>query len=56
MRRKLWHKVPAEEGVLGQMLKNFQVYFKHINYFKKPNKKIYNRTKELYCDVTIFIF
>ena len=22
----------------------------------KPNKKIYNRAKELYCDATIFVF
>ena len=29
-------------------------YFIHINFFKKPNKKIYNRAKELYCDTTIF--
>ena len=44
MRRKLWPKVPAKEGALGQMSNKFQVYFIHINFFKKPNKK------------TIFIF
>ena len=53
---KLWLKIPAKEGALGQMPKNFQVYFIHINFFKKPNKKIYNRAKELYCDATIFVF
>ena len=31
MRRKLWLKAPAKEGALGQMSKNFQVYFMHIN-------------------------
>ena len=54
MRRKLWPKAPANEGALGQMSKKFPVYFIHINYFKKPNKQIYNRAEELYCDATIF--
>ena len=48
-RRKLWPKAPAKEGALGHP-------HIHINFFKKPNKKIYNRSKELYCDATIFIF
>ena len=48
--------VLAKEGALGQMSKNFQVYFTHIIFFKKPNKKIYNIAKELYCDATIFVF
>ena len=39
LRRKLWPKAPAKEDALGQMSKNFQVYFIHINFFKKPNKK-----------------
>ena len=56
MRRKLWPKAPAKEGALGQMSKKFQVYFIHIYFFKKPNKKIYNRAKELYCDATVFLF
>ena len=56
MRRKLRPKAPAKEGALGQMSKNFQVYFIHIIFFKKPNKKIYYRAKELYCDATIFVF
>ena len=56
MRRKLWPKAPVEEVALGQMSKNSQVYFKHINYFKKSNRKNYNRAKELYCDATIFVF
>ena len=56
MRRKLWPKAPAKEDALSQMSTNFQVYFIHINFFKKPNKKIYNRAKELYCDATIFVF
>ena len=54
MREKLWSKAPVKEGALGQMSKNFQVYFIHINFFKEPIKKIYNRAKELYCDATIF--
>ena len=56
MRRKLWPKASAKEDALGQMSKNFQVYFIHIHFFKKLNKKIYNRAKELYCDATIFVF
>ena len=56
MRRKLWRKAPAKEGALGQMSKNFQIYFIHINFFNKPNKNFYNRAKELYCDATIFVF
>ena len=56
MRRKLWLKAPAKERALGQMSKNFQVHFIDILFFKKPNKKIYNRAKELYCDATIFVF
>ena len=55
MRRKLWPTAPAED-VLGQMLKNFQVYFIHINFFKKPIKKMYNRAKELYCNATTLVF
>ena len=34
LRRKLWPKAPAKEDALGQMSKNFQVYFIHINFFK----------------------
>ena len=56
MRRKLWLKAVAKEGALGQMSKNVQVYFIHINFFKKPYKEIYNRAKDLYCDATIFVF
>ena len=40
MHRKLWPTVPAKEGALGQMSNHFQVYFIHINSFKKLNKKI----------------
>ena len=29
------------------MSKNFKVYFIHIHFFKKSNKKIYNGVKEL---------
>ena len=36
------------------MSKNFHAYFIHINFFEKPNKKIYIRAKEVYCDATIF--
>ena len=56
MRKKLWPKARAKEGALGQMSKDFQVYFMHINLFEKPNQKIYNIAKELYCDTTIFVF
>ena len=38
------------------MSKNFQPYFVHIIFFKKPNKQIYTRAKELYFDATIFVF
>ena len=51
MRKKLWPKAPTKEGALGQMSKYFQVHFLHINFFKKPNKKIYNRAKKLYCNL-----
>ena len=56
MRRKLWPKAPAKKGTLGQMSKNFQFYFIYTIFLKKPNKIIYNRAKELYCDATIFVF
>ena len=56
MRRKLWSKAPVKEGALGQMSKNFQVYFIHINFLRNQTKKIYNRAKELYCHATIFVF
>ena len=56
MRKKLWLKAPAKEGALGEMSKNFQVHFIRINFFKKPNKKMYSRATELYCDATIFVF
>ena len=39
MRKKLWPKAPTKEGALGQITKNFQIYFIHINCFKKPNRK-----------------
>ena len=56
MRRKLWPKAPTKEGALGEISKKFQVYFIHIIFFKKTDKKINNRAKELYCDATIFVF
>ena len=56
MSRKLGPKAPAKEDVLGQMSKNVQVYFIDVIFFKKPNKKNYNRAKELYCESTIFVF
>ena len=56
MRRKSWPKATAREGALGRMSKIFQVYFIHINFFKKSNKKIYIKAKELYCDATILVF
>ena len=56
MRRKLWPKAPAKEGTLGQMSKNFQVYFIHINFFKKRTKKIHHRAKELYYAMLLYLF
>ena len=56
MRRKLWPKAPAQEDALGQMSKKFQVYFIHISFFRKPDKKIYNRAKESYCAASMFVF
>ena len=55
-RMKPWPKAPAKEGVSGQMSKDCQIYFIRINLSKKPNKKIYNEAKELYCDATVFVF
>ena len=56
MRRKLRPKAPVKVGALGQMSTNFQVDSIDINFCKKPNKKMYNRAKELYYDATIFFF
>ena len=56
MRKKLWPKATTKEGALGQISKNFQVYFIHINFFLNQTKIIYNRAKELYCNATIFVF
>ena len=39
MNRKLWPEAPVKKGALGQMSKNFQVYFIRIIFFKKPDKK-----------------
>ena len=38
------------------MSKIFQVYLIQIIFCKKPNKKVYNRAEELYCDAIIFVF
>ena len=54
MHKKL-PKGPAKEGALGQILKNFQVYFVHINFFEKPNKKIYNKPKS-YTAMLLYLF
>ena len=53
---KKFYKELSKEGALGQISKNFQVYFIHINFLRNQTKKIYNRAKELYYDATIFIF
>ena len=43
--------------VLHLVVRNVDPHpFIHINFLKTPNKKIYNRAKELYCDATIFLF
>ena len=39
---------------LGPNPKKLQVYFIHINFFKKPNEKNYDRAKELYYEAAIF--
>ena len=56
MRKKLWPKVPAEEGILGQDVKKISSLLYTYNFFKKQTKKIYNRAKELYCYATVFVF
>ena len=58
MHTKLWPKAPAREGALGQMSKNFQVYFIHINFFKKPNKKNVQQSQKfiLRCYYIFFLF
>ena len=55
--RSFWHLAQGTlfGGCLGRDVKKCQVYFIHINFFKKPKKK-YNRAKELFCDATIFVF
>ena len=55
MRRKLWPKAPAKDNALGQMSKNFQVYFIHINFFKKPNKKFTIEPKS-YTAMLLYLF
>ena len=55
MCRKLWPKAAAEEDALGQMSKNFQVYFVCIIFFKNETKKI-TIQQELYCDAILFVF
>ena len=55
MRRKLWPKEPAKEGALGQMSKIFQVYFIHIIFFKKPNKKFTIEPKS-YTAMLLYLF
>ena len=38
MHRKLRPKAPATEGAFGQISKNVQVYFIHINFLKNQTK------------------
>ena len=56
MRRKLWPKAPAKEGALGQISKNFQVYFIHINFFKKANKKKFTIEPKSYTAMLLYLF
>ena len=56
MRLKLWPKALAEEGALGQMSKNFQLYFIHINFFKKPNKKKFTIEPKSYTAMLLYLF
>ena len=56
MRRKLWPKAPANEGALGQMSKNFHVYFIHIKFFKKPNKKKITIEPKNYTVMLLYLF
>ena len=55
MRKKLWPKALAKEGTLGQMSKNFAIYFIHINFFKKPNKKITMEPRS-YIAILLYLF
>ena len=55
MRRKLWPKATAKKGALGQMSKNFQIYFIHINFFKKPYKIITTEPKS-YTAMLLYLF
>ena len=47
-----------QRGYLGPGVKKLSslLYTYNNNFFKKPNKKMYNRAEELYCDATIFVF
>ena len=56
MRRKLWRKAPAKDGALGQMSKNFQVYFIHINFFLNTNNKTLQQSQKviLWCYYIFF--
>ena len=55
MRRKLWPKAPAKEGALGRMSKNVKVYFIHLNFFKKPKKKLTIESKS-YTAMLLYLF
>ena len=54
MRRKLWPKASTKEGALGQMTKNFEVYFMHINFLRNQTKKI-TREPTMQCYYTCFL-
>ena len=56
MHRKLRPKAPAKEGALGQMSKNFQVFFVYISLFKKPNKKKFTIESKSQSTMLLYLF
>ena len=46
-----------QRGCLGPNVEKFQIHFTHTYSFKKPNKKNYNRAKELqYTVMLLYLF
>ena len=55
MRKKLWPNAFTKEGALGQTSKNLKIYFIHIIFFKKPNKKFTIELKS-YTAMLLYLF
>ena len=47
---------PPKRVPWARCRKIFKITLIHINFFKKPNEKIYSKTKNLYCDAIMFVF